>query len=126
MSFIPHAFRRSGLGKGAKKDPELYVLLALMVGTLSLSGFYFGRNPTSKQADEARINITRNSAPWNAREGEIENNDRGNYKYMYHPHADYRNEPRKAPGALNAVVVPAVSLPKHLHDKFNKYGKDNY
>ena len=47
-------------------------------------------------------------------------------KYQYHPGGDPKNPPRDAPSALNSVVVPNVTLPKELHDKFNKWGKDGY
>ncbi|KAF2275725.1 uncharacterized protein EI97DRAFT_434136 [Westerdykella ornata] len=28
--------------------------------------------------------------------------------------------------ALNTVIVPNVTLPKELHEKYNKFGKDEY
>lgn len=84
-----------------------------MTATFGLVGFYFGRNPTSKtRMGEEKINIPPNSAPWAAKDGEVENSDGNNYKYMYHPDGDYRNAPKKAPGALNSVIVPNVNLPK--------------
>ncbi|KAF8534604.1 hypothetical protein BDD12DRAFT_859615 [Trichophaea hybrida] len=101
----------SSLLKGARRDPELYVLGAIMTAAFSLVGFYFGRHPTSKtRLGEENINIAENTSPWSVKDGEIENSDRNNYKYI----------------ALNAVIVPNVDLPKSLHDRFNKWGKDNY
>jgi hypothetical protein len=47
-------------------------------------------------------------------------------KYKYHPGGDASQEPRDAPSALNTVIVPNVTLPRELHDKFNKWGKDGY
>lgn len=47
-------------------------------------------------------------------------------KYKYHPGGDLNQEPKEAPSALNVVVVPNVTLPKELHDKFNKWGKEGY
>jgi hypothetical protein len=47
-------------------------------------------------------------------------------KYQYHPGGDHKAAPKEAPSALNSVVVPNVTLPKELHDKFNKWGKDGY
>ena len=47
-------------------------------------------------------------------------------KYKYHPGGDPNQAPRDAPSALNVVVVPNVTLPAELHDKFNKWGKDGY
>jgi hypothetical protein len=38
-----------------------------------------------------------------------------------------KNKPMKdVPSALNAVVVPSMTLPKEVHDKYNKWGKDGY
>lgn len=48
----------------------------------------------------------------------------GSGKYKYHPNGDGRAEPRDAPSALNAVIVPNVTLPKEMHDKYNKYGRE--
>lgn len=50
----------------------------------------------------------------------------GQGKYKYHPGGDVNAEPKDAPSALNSVVVPNVTLPRELHDKYNKYGKDGY
>ncbi|KAG7134905.1 hypothetical protein HYQ45_007262 [Verticillium longisporum] len=36
------------------------------------------------------------------------------------------HEPRDAPSAVNTVVVPNVTLPAELHEKYNKWGKDGY
>ena len=47
-------------------------------------------------------------------------------KYQYHPGGDPRAPPKDAPSALNAVVIPNVTLPKELHDKFNKWGKEGF
>ena len=47
-------------------------------------------------------------------------------KYKYHPGGDPSAEPKDAPSALNVVVVPNVTLPKELHEKYNKWGKDGY
>ena len=48
------------------------------------------------------------------------------YKYQYHPGGNSKNAPKDAPSALNSVVVPNVNLPKELHEKYNKWGKDGY
>ena len=52
--------------------------------------------------------------------------DASSGKYKYHPGGDSSKEPREAPSALNVVVVPNVTLPKEVHDKFNKWGKEGY
>jgi len=33
---------------------------------------------------------------------------------------------KDAPSALNTVVIPNVTLPKSLHDKYNKWGKPEF
>lgn len=63
------------------------------------------------------MSIAKGGMPW-------EGNAQG--KYQYHPGGDPNAPPRDAPSALNSVVVPNVTLPKELHDKFNKWGKDGY
>jgi hypothetical protein len=82
-----------------------------MVGGFGLVGWHFSSHPTTALPLDERINIKKNSEPWNASETELEKVG-GHYKYKYHPHADYRNEPKHAPSALNEVVVPSVTLPK--------------
>lgn len=47
-------------------------------------------------------------------------------KYKYHPGRDPSREPKAAPYALNVVIVPDVTLPKEIHDKYNKWGKEGY
>lgn len=61
--------------------------------------------------------MAENSAPW-------ESGTSG--KYQYHPGGDRSAAPRDAPSALHSVIVPNVDLPKHLHDHFNKYDKDEF
>ncbi|KAG0640052.1 hypothetical protein HOY80DRAFT_885312, partial [Tuber brumale] len=71
-----------------------------------------------------RINAVRGSVPWG--EDGVLSSDENNYKCMYYPNVDYRKAPKNAPGALRLVIIPNVDLPKRLHGKYNKYGKDNY
>ncbi|KAK2629609.1 hypothetical protein QTJ16_000429 [Diplocarpon rosae] len=112
------------LKKGAKRDPELYVLFGVVCGAGGLAGYYFGRKPTSSTS-EVKVNIADGSMPW---QGETTEGDkaRGDYKYKYHPGGDPRNPPKDAPSALHSVIVPNVNLPKELHEKYNKWGKDGY
>ncbi|KAI9737963.1 MAG: hypothetical protein M1834_009333 [Cirrosporium novae-zelandiae] len=102
--FAAEAKASEPLKKGAKKDPELYVLLAIMTGAFGLAGFYFGQKPTSATS-ETSVAVADKSMPWN-REGA------GEGKYQYHPGGDKNAPPREAPSALNSVVVPNVTLPK--------------
>jgi len=51
---------------------------------------------------------------------------REHFKYQYHPGGDPKNPPKDAPSALHSVIVPNVNLPKELHEKYNKWGKDGY
>ncbi|KAG0637732.1 hypothetical protein HOY80DRAFT_1050431 [Tuber brumale] len=115
---------KSVLKQGAKRDPELYILLAVMSGAFGLAGFYFGRKPTSATSEEGRINVAKDGMPWHS--GSTETSARDHFKYKYHPGGDARNPPKDAPSALHSVVIPSVNLPKELHDKYNKWGKDGY
>ncbi|KAE9370582.1 hypothetical protein N431DRAFT_426948 [Stipitochalara longipes BDJ] len=112
------------LNKGAKRDPELYVLLAVMSGAFGLAGFYFGRKPTSATS-EAKVSMVQGSMPWQT-ESTKGDEAREHFKYQYHPGGDPRNPPKDAPSALHSVIVPNVNLPKELHEKYNKWGKDGY
>ncbi|KAL2149964.1 hypothetical protein VTH82DRAFT_7640 [Thermothelomyces myriococcoides] len=100
----------------SKKNPEIMILGGVVVAALTGAGFYFGRSPTTA-TDESRVPLAKNSMPW-------ETNTQG--KYQYHPGADTNAPPKDAPSAVNVVVVPDVTLPKRLHDKYNKWGKDGY
>lgn len=73
-------------------------------------------SPTSATSENAVSKIP-DSEPW--RTG-------GQGKYQYYPGGDRKAAPKDAPSALHVTIVPDVTLPKHLHDKYNKYGKDGY
>ncbi|KAI1741920.1 hypothetical protein F4680DRAFT_413838 [Xylaria scruposa] len=100
-----------------KRNPEVMILGGVMVLALGGAGLYFGRSPTTSTS-EATVGIAKEGMPWEtgATEG----------KYRYHPGGDGSAEPKDAPSAVNVVVVPNVDLPKRLHDKYNKWGKDGY
>ena len=104
------------LKKETKRNPETLVLGGVMVLALTGAGFYFGSSPTTSTSEKT-VGIAKGGMPW---EGSTSG------KYQYHPGGDPKNPPRDAPSALNSVVVPNVTLPKELHDKFNKWGKDGY
>ncbi|EXJ68413.1 uncharacterized protein A1O5_08205 [Cladophialophora psammophila CBS 110553] len=111
------------LKKGARRDPELYILLGIMSGAFGLAGFYFGRKPTSATS-EAEVSVAQSSMPWQV---EHDHEDQSkHFKYQYHPKGDKNQTPKNAPSALNTVIVPNVTLPKAVHDAFNKWGKENY
>ncbi|KAL1987741.1 hypothetical protein VTN96DRAFT_2581 [Rasamsonia emersonii] len=110
----------ANLDKAPKRDPELYVLLGVMSGVALLAGWYFGRKPTSVTS-ESNVRIGESAMPW-----ERDEDDGKVYKYQYHPHGDKNQPLRNAPSALNTVIVPNVTLPKDLHDRFNKYGKEEW
>lgn len=84
-----------------------------MTAGFSLVGWHFSSHPTSAlpREDNNRLNIVKDTEPWNASDEELEKMGK-DYKYKYYPHADYRNKPRTAPSALHSVVVPNVTLPK--------------
>ncbi|TKA23669.1 hypothetical protein B0A50_06505 [Salinomyces thailandicus] len=104
------------LQEGAKRDPELFILLAIMTGAFTLAGWHFSRNPTSSSS-ENRVAQAPDSEPWKTG---------GNAAYQYHPHGDTRRGRKDAPSALNEVIIPNVNLPKELHEKYNKWGKEGY
>jgi len=110
------------LQKGAKRDPELYILLAIMSGAFGLAGFYFGKKPTSASS-EASVAMAPGSMPWQTDGKEGKDSD---FKYQYHPGGDKSQTPKDAPSALNSVIVPNVNLPKEMHERWNKWGKDGY
>ncbi|KAK2753776.1 hypothetical protein FQN55_000139 [Onygenales sp. PD_40] len=112
--------QEAGLDKAPRKDPELYILLGIMAGAFGLVGWYFGSSPTSTTS-ESNVRVAKGAMPWNAEE-----EGKTTYKYQYHPYGDTSKPLKNAPSALNEVIIPDVTLPKDLHDRFNKYGKDDY
>ncbi|KAI4802635.1 hypothetical protein E4T45_11134, partial [Aureobasidium sp. EXF-8846] len=42
---------KNALKQGARKDPELYILLTIMSGAFGLAGWHFSRNPTSSSSE---------------------------------------------------------------------------
>ncbi|KAI5286171.1 hypothetical protein KEM54_006995 [Ascosphaera aggregata] len=107
--------------KSSKKDPELLVLLGVLTGALGIAGWYFGRNPVLTTGKDAHnVHVADSKMPW-----QIEGNEGQAFKYQYHPKGD-DSQISAAPSALNEVVVPNVTLPVDIHEKFNKYGKEDY
>ncbi|KAH6686725.1 hypothetical protein F5X68DRAFT_207798 [Plectosphaerella plurivora] len=106
---------KAALQQESKRNPELYVLGGVMVAAFAGAGLYFGSSPT-KATDEQYV--AKAGSPWETGSGEG--------AYRYHPGGDKSKEPREAPSAVNTVVVPNVTLPKELHEKFNKWGKEGY
>ena len=106
------------LKEETKRNPELMVLGGVMVCAFAGAGLYFGRNPT-KSTSEQSVALAKGGMPW-------ETGSNGDSKYQYHPGGDPSRAPKDAPSAVNTVVVPDVNLPKRLHDKYNKWGKDGY
>ncbi|KAI9885377.1 MAG: Eukaryotic peptide chain release factor GTP-binding subunit [Watsoniomyces obsoletus] len=113
----------SALRRGAKRDPELYVLLSIMAGAFGLVGWFFGSKPTAT-SEETKVGMAAKSMPW--QDDGSTNENGGSFKYKYHPGGDPKKPPKEAPSALHSVIVPNVTLPKHLHDRFNKYGRDDW
>ncbi|RYP23695.1 hypothetical protein DL765_000991 [Monosporascus sp. GIB2] len=129
----------------SKRNPELAILGGIMVLTFAGAGLYFGssshsafsrhpplvrhagwdgfadetkgRSPTTSTS-ESRVGLSSSGMPWESNSAEG--------KYKYHPGGDPNQPPKDAPSAVNVVVVPDVNLPKRLHDKYNKWGKDGY
>ncbi|CAO2657673.1 Nn.00g037990.m01.CDS01 [Neocucurbitaria sp. VM-36] len=108
---------KQALKAGAKRDPELYVLLAIMSGVFGLAGWHFSRSPTSASSERSVAKAS-DSEPW-------KQGGSSSSPYQYHPGGD-TSVKKDAPSALNVVVIPNVTLPKELHDTYNKWGKDGY
>ncbi|KAK1574306.1 uncharacterized protein LY79DRAFT_524110 [Colletotrichum navitas] len=102
------------LTQESKRNPELIILGGVMVAALGGAGLYFGRSPTSSTSESP---VLKAGMPWETE---------GQGKYKYHPGGNPKNEPKDAPSAVNTVIIPDVTLPKELHDKYNKWGKDGY
>ncbi|KAI2604934.1 uncharacterized protein GGS25DRAFT_404686 [Hypoxylon fragiforme] len=105
------------LKEETKRNPELMILGGVMVLALGGAGLYFGRSPTGSTSEE-NVGMANSGMPWET--------GAGDGKYQYHPGGDPHAEPKDAPSAVNVVIVPNVNLPKELHDKYNKWGKDGY
>ncbi|KAH6651797.1 hypothetical protein BKA67DRAFT_571936 [Truncatella angustata] len=119
-TFTTTTARRAGdeaLKGETKRNPELFILGGIMCLALGGAGLYFGRTPT-KSTSEAQVGMTKGGMPWESGSGDG--------KYQYHPGGDTSAAPKDAPSAVNVVVIPDVNLPKNLHDKYNKWGKDGY
>ncbi|KAE8360719.1 hypothetical protein BDV27DRAFT_134045 [Aspergillus caelatus] len=117
--FYSSKLEEASLDKAPRRDPELYVLLGVMSGAFLAAGWYFGKKPTSVTS-ESNVRIGDSAMPW-------EREDDGKvYKYQYHPHGDKSQPLRNAPSALNTVIVPNVTLPADLHERYNKYGKEEW
>lgn len=99
------------------------------------AGYYFSTKPTAVNSENPVAKVP-GSEPWNTG---------GSGKYQYHPGGDPSAGRKEAPSALNTVIIPNVTLPKvrciaypvypirvgliqhqELHDKYNKWGKDDY
>ncbi|KAL1888513.1 hypothetical protein Cpir12675_006134 [Ceratocystis pirilliformis] len=102
------------LKKDSKKNPEVIILGAVVACALGGAGLYFGSNPTHANS-EASVAVA--SQAW-------ENNGSG--KYQYYPGGDTSKAPKDAPSALNVVVVPKMTLPAEVHERYNKWGKEGY
>ncbi|KAI5249360.1 hypothetical protein E4T47_00286 [Aureobasidium subglaciale] len=107
---------KNALKQGARKDPELYILLTIMSGAFGLAGWHFSRNPTSSSSENP-VSKAPDSEPWKTGR---------DAKYQYHPGGDTSKARKDAPSALNEVIVPNVNLPRELHEKYNKWGKEGY
>ncbi|KAF8251323.1 hypothetical protein K440DRAFT_614407 [Wilcoxina mikolae CBS 423.85] len=113
---LRNAAGKAALKQGAKRDPELYVLAVVMSGIFGVAGYYFGRSPTSANSEEKSVNV--HQMPWQGA-----GSSDSKYKYS---DASTGGVPKDAPSALHAVVIPNVNLPKELHERYNKWGKEGY
>ncbi|ROW10317.1 hypothetical protein VMCG_01652 [Cytospora schulzeri] len=115
FSTTARRMNEQALKQETKRNPELMILGGVMVAALGGAGYYFGRSPTSSTSEQS---VPQAGMPWETGSGDG--------KYQYYPGGDKNATPREAPSAVNVVVVPNVDLPKELHEKYNKWGKDGY
>ncbi|KAH9888622.1 hypothetical protein F4778DRAFT_785829 [Xylariomycetidae sp. FL2044] len=108
---------QGALKEETKRNPELMILGTIMVMAFGGAGLYFGSTPTVSTSENP-VSMTKRPMPWES--------DSTEGKYRYHPNGDPGAPPKDAPSAVNVVVIPDVNLPKRLHDKYNKWGKDGY
>ncbi|KAL8641391.1 MAG: hypothetical protein Q9228_001780 [Teloschistes exilis] len=99
------------LQKGARRDPELYILLTIMTGAFGLAGYHFGRKPTSSSS-EAPVSMAEGTMPWQTSSAKGDQGGSEHFKYQYHPGGDKNKAPKDAPSALHSVIIPNVTLPK--------------
>ncbi|KAL7273369.1 hypothetical protein RUND412_003789 [Rhizina undulata] len=76
MASVASAAGKEGLKRGARRDPELYVLMGLMVSAFSFVGWYWGSKPTSATSEE-KVTIADKGVPW--KEKGVENTDKDNF-----------------------------------------------
>ena len=100
---------------GTLVSPILASLSRIQNTELQIS---LGRKPTSASS-ESKVSLAEGTMPW-----QVDSSKSEDFKYQYHPGGDKSKAPKEAPSALNTVIVPNVNLPKSLHERFNKYGKD--
>ncbi|PGH07387.1 hypothetical protein AJ79_06289 [Helicocarpus griseus UAMH5409] len=117
-----HAFKvnKASLAKGLRRDPELYILLGIMAGAFGIAGWYLGSSPTMVTS-ESNIHIGESVMLC-----EQKDQSKALYKYEYHSYDDTSKPVKRASSALDEVIMLNVTLLKDLHDKFNKYEKDDY
>lgn len=99
----------------------MQVLLAVMSGAFSLAGYYFGRKPTSAMS-ETDVSMASSAMPWQVDDPD-QDDDSKNFKYQYHPRGDKNARPKKAPSALNTVIIPNVTLPKVWPDSRSRHSE---
>ena len=115
--------------KWGKKDPELYVLMAIYAGIFGAAGFHLGMttyiigaNLLGKKGGnvkpEANVSIPHEGMPWEGPNADA-NRENPDFKYEYHPGGDPSREAKQAPGALHSHTIMA-RLPDDLREKFNK------
>jgi len=117
---LTHSDGRSETGvlkRGAKRDPELYILYVLTAGMLGVSGWVFSTFNINGDGPYAVAKIA-NSEPWK--------DDTHSGQYKFFPKGDTSKESQPAPSALHTTIVPNVTLPRELHEQFNKYGKPEW
>lgn len=97
--------------KFARRDPEIYGLIAAVGIMVSAAGYHLGHKSQNHSPEK---NVMMNSMPWEdtKHDGRVKS-----YKYKYHA-ADGKVE--RAPHALSSKTVNDHNIPADLHAKFHK------
>ncbi|KEQ68598.1 hypothetical protein M436DRAFT_58231 [Aureobasidium namibiae CBS 147.97] len=104
-----------------RKDPEIYLIFALTAATVGAYGYY-QPHFWAAIAGQTRTTQIEGTKPWeDGAEGST-----GKYRYQTRAGPGKEVRTKDAPSALNSVIVPNVNLPRKLHEKYNKWGKEDF
>ena len=110
------------LKQGAKRDPELFILAAVVGLGMAGVGYFSGLKSQKPNSESSVVMAKHEAMPWTATDAEKNADHHEMYKYRYHPGGDPRNPAREAPSALHRTLV-SVRASDEIREKFDKQGK---